>query len=128
MFDEEVVDPAGKHTDEVEQHECNTSQHVCDNSGGGVGMAEDYWDHYQISDAVAAESIELENVAGGVEDAQLLYPREEGGGMELGAEIVVPAIPPNEQGVHETEQRGKALNMHDIKWNKHIEGPHIAVS
>jgi hypothetical protein len=126
IFDEEVVDPTGNHTDEVEQHEGATLQHVCENSGGGVGVGvtEDYWDHYQISDVAAAESIELENVADGGEEAQLLYPQVviEEGGVDVGAEIVVPAIPPDEQGVHETELRGNALTMHDIKWNKHIEG------
>ncbi|KAL3776829.1 hypothetical protein HJC23_011159 [Cyclotella cryptica] len=121
MFDEEVVDHAEKDADEVEQHDGATLQHVCENNSGGVGVTEDYWDHYQMADAAAASPTELENAAGGEEEGQLLYREEEEGGMGVGAEIVVPAIPPDERGARETEQRGNALNMHDLKWKKHID-------
>lgn len=106
---ETLADPQQQHhpNENAQQQDDDAASalHNMQHSETGV----DYWDHYHIGEAAAAASVE--HVENHVEGGQSYYAEERqtaGGG-----EIVVPAQPPAKR---------RKLNMHDVKWKKHVEG------
>jgi len=74
--------------------------------------ATEYWENYDEATSQLNTGA-IDGEVGGEE--QILYTTETDGGGEANVEVAVPALP-------DIRANPPSLNVHDLKWNKHIQG------
>jgi hypothetical protein len=81
------------------------------------GVTAEYWDEHRLGELhAAAQYAAAELNEGGVEDEHQQY---------YDHDVIVPTLPAVESPLHGS-LKPKALSVHDLKWNKHIEGSSCA--
>lgn len=109
--------------DQTEPHGGMTSQETYithnEEAEAAAEAAADYWDTARLGDLTAA----AQNAA----EAEEYYDHNENvQAVDLG-EVDVPALPAVEIPM-QGDGKPKAISVHDMKWNKHIEGEIIVAS